>query len=83
MPDETSITSPDEGAQLTTELIDWLFARTSNSRLLLLVLAKALAILLIRVKPAGITYAQQRRKFVTAMTAELKCAEKFSKSQPR
>lgn len=73
MPDE----SKDPGAEMSVELLEWLFTRTQDNRMILTVLGKSIALLVCQMKPARMTWAQQRQAFTKALNDELKRAAKF------
>lgn len=72
--------APQPGEEMAQELIEWLFSRSKDSRMMIMVTAKTLAVLTCQNKPESISYAQQRKLFIRAITDELKCAAKFVES---
>lgn len=69
--------SKDPGAELSVELLDWLFTRTQENRLILTVLGKTIALLACQMKPEWMSWPQQRKAFTKALSDELKRAAKF------
>ena len=71
-----------QGEQLSEEMLEWLFSRTTNSSLILVVLVKACALMLCMNKPARVSFAKQRQAFTAAFNAEMRQAEQFVKNNP-